>query len=188
MINEAWIFLLDVLLQPFAAILLLRFHLQWLRVPLQNPVGEFVMVMSNFIVLRVRRYVPAIRGLDSASLLLAWLAELFYLTGMMAAQGYPVGSISIGGLIILAAVKLLKISIYLLMAAVFAQAILSWINPHNPIGSVLAGITYRLLQPLRRIVPLFGAIDLSALLLFIICQLIIIVPIGLLERLALGMA
>lgn len=33
MLNEALLFLLDVLLQPFAVLLLLRFHMQWLRVP-----------------------------------------------------------------------------------------------------------------------------------------------------------
>jgi uncharacterized protein (TIGR00251 family) len=64
MLNEALLFLLDVLLQPFAAILLLRFHLQWLRAPLRNPVGEFVMILTDFLVLRVRRFIPSVRGLD----------------------------------------------------------------------------------------------------------------------------
>jgi len=59
MINEAMLFLLDVVLQSFAAILLLRFHLQWLRAPLRNPIGEFVMVFTDFIVLRARRYIPS---------------------------------------------------------------------------------------------------------------------------------
>jgi len=83
-------------------------------------------------------------------------------------------------------VKLFKISLYLLMAAVFAQAILSWVSPYNPAASLLAAVTYRFLQPLRRIVPMLGSVDLSPLLLFIICQLIVIVPIGALERIAAG--
>jgi len=87
----------------------------------------------------------------------------------------------------MATVKLLKISLYLLMAAVFAQAILSWTNPYTPVASLLAAVTQRFLQPLRRIVPLLGSVDLSPLLLFIICQLIVIVPIGALERSAAGM-
>jgi len=40
MLIEAVQFLMDTLLQPFAAILLLRFHLQWLRAPMRNPLGE----------------------------------------------------------------------------------------------------------------------------------------------------
>lgn len=187
MMNEALLFLLDVLLQPFAAILLLRFHLQWLRAPLRNPIGEFIMALTDFLVLRARRFIPALRGLDSATLLLALLAELLYLLLFLGVQGYPLHGFPLPGLLLLALVKLLKTSVYLLMAAVFAQAILSWVNPHTPVAPLLAAVTYRFLQPLRRIVPLLGSVDLSPLLLFIICQLLVIVPIGAMERIAAGM-
>lgn len=187
MLNEALLFLLDVLLQPFAAILLLRFHAAWLRAPMRNPVGEFIMALTDFLVLRARRFIPAVRGLDSATLLLALLAEMLYLTGFLWAQGYPFHAFPLPGLLFLALVKLLKISLYLLMAAVFAQAILSWVNPYTPVAPLLGAVTGRFLQPLRRIVPLLGSVDLSPLLLFIICQLIVIVPIGALERVAAGL-
>ena len=187
MLNEALLFLLDILLQPFAAILLLRFHLAWMRVPMRNPIGEFIMVLTDFVVLRTRRFVPSVRGLDSASLLLALLVEMLYLAGALWAQGYPFHGFPLPGLLIMVLVKLLKISLYLLMAAVFAQAILSWINPYSPIASLLSAVTRRYLQPLRRIVPVLGSVDLSPLLLLIICQLIVIVPIGALERIASGL-
>jgi len=186
MINEALLFLLDILLQPFAAVLLLRFHLQWLRAPMRNPIGEFIMALTDFLVLRVRRYIPAMRGLDSASLLLALLVEMLYLTGFLWAQGFPLHGFPLPGLLVLTLVKLLKISLYLLMCAVFAQAILSWVSPYTPVAALLAAITQRFLQPLRRIVPLLGNVDLSPLLLFIICQLIVIVPVNALERIAFG--
>ncbi len=184
MLNEALLFLLDVVVQSFAAILLLRFHLQWMRVPLRNPIGEFVMVFTDFLVLRARRYIPSAWGFDSATLLLAWLMETLYLTGVMWIEGYVNHSFPLPGLCFLAAVKLLKISLYLLMGAVFAQAILSWVNPHNPASSVLNVITHRFLHPLRRIVPMIGNIDLSPMLLLILCQLAIIMPIGMLDGIA----
>jgi len=187
MFNEALLFLIDVLVQPFAAILLLRFHLQWLRAPLRNPVGEFVMVFTDFLVLRVRRFIPSVWGFDSATLLLALIVEMLYLTALLWLLNNPVQGFLLPGLLVLAMVKLLKISLYLLMGSVFAQAILSWVNPHTPVAPLLTAVTWRFLQPLRRIVPVLGSVDLSALLLFIICQLIVIVPIGMLERIALGM-
>ena len=187
MFSEAMLFLFDVLVQPFAAILLLRFHLQWLRAPMRNPVGEFVMVLTDFAVLRVRRFVPAVRGLDSASLLLALSVEMLYLTGFVWVQGIPLHGFPLPGLMLLAIVKLLKISLYLLMAAVFIQAILSWVNPYTPFAPLLASITRRFLQPLRRIVPMLGNLDLSALLLFIICQLMVIVPVRMLEIFAMNL-
>ena len=184
MLREALQFLLDVLLQPFATILLLRFHLQWLRAPLRNPVGEFVMALTDFVVLRARRFIPSVRGLDSATLLLALLIEMLYLTGMLWAQGSVPHGWLLPGLLALTVVKLFKISVYLLMAAVFAQAILSWVNPHASIAPVLAAITQRFLHPLRRVIPMLGNVDLSPLLLLIICQLVLIVPVGMLELVA----
>jgi len=187
MFSEALLFLLDVLVQPFAAILLLRFHLQWLRAPMRNPVGEFVMVLTDFVVLRVRRFVPAVMGLDSATLLLALLVEMLYLTGFVWVQEFPLHGFPLQGLILLTIVKLFKISLYLLMAAVFVQAILSWVNPYTPIAPLLTAFTQRFLQPLRRVVPMLGNLDLSALLLFIICNLIVIVPVRMLEVFAMNL-
>lgn len=184
MFNEAILFLLDVLLQPLAAILLLRFHLQWLRAPLRNPIGEFVMALTDFIVLRARRLIPSAKQYDSATLLLALSIEMIYLTGSLLAQGYDFLGFPLPGLLVLAIVKLLKTSLYLLMGAVFLQAILSWVNPHSSVSPLLTAITWRFLQPLRRIVPILGSVDLSALVLFIICQLMIIVPIRIMERIA----
>lgn len=184
MLSEAILFLFDMLLQPFAAILLLRFHLQWLHAPLRNPVGEFVMVLTDFVVLRTRRYIPSFRGLDTTSLLLALLAEGLYLAGLVWVQDVPLNDFPFPGMLFLTVVKLFKISLYLLLVAVFAQVILSWVNPYTSIAPLLTAVTQRFLQPLRRILPLVGRIDLSALLLFIICQLILIVPVGMLEVLA----
>ena len=187
MLNEALLFLIDVLIQPFAAILLLRFHLQWLRAPLRNPIGEFVMVLTDFVVLRARRFIPSAWGFDSATLLLALLVEMIYLTALLWLWNVPTHGFLLPGLLLLTLVKLFKISLYLLMAAVFLQAILSWFNPHTPIAPVLNAVTWRFLNPLRRIVPVVGSIDFSALVLFIICQLIVIVPIHYLEGIAFGM-
>lgn len=187
MFNEALLFLIDVLLQPFAAILLLRFHLQWLRVPLRNPIGEFVMVLTDFLVLRARRIIPSVHGLDSATLLLALLFETVYLAALMTLLDVPTHGFPLPGLLFLASVKLLKISVYLLMGAVFIQAVLSWVNPHSAVAPILTGVTWRFLQPLRRALPPLGSVDLSALLLLILCQLIVIIPIRMLEQLALGM-
>ena len=185
MLNQALLFLLDVLLQPFAALLLLRFHLQWMRVPLRNPIGEFVMALTDFVVLPVRRVIPAVRGYDSATLLLALIFEMLYLTALIWLTDTPVHDLLLPGLLLLALVKLFKVSLYFVMAAVFIQAILSWTNPYTPIAPVLNAFTWRFLQPLRRIIPLAGSIDLSPLVLFIVCQLIVIVPVTMLENLAL---
>ncbi len=182
MLNDALRFLLDVLVQPFAAILLLRFHMQWLRAPMRNPLGELVMALTNFIVLRTRRLIPTLMGLDSATLLLAFVVEVLYLYALLGLALFPDGSFPIAGVLLLALIKLLKISIFLLMAALIVQAILSWLNPHSSIMPLLTTVTWRFVRPLQRRIPPVGNVDLSSFALIIICQLILIVPITALEN------
>ena len=184
MINQTIQFLLDVFMQGFAGVLLFRFLMQWLRAPMRNPVGEFVMAISNFAVLRARRYIPPVRKLDSSSLVLALAVEFVYLGLTLWLQGYPFVHFPLLGILALSAVKLIKISVYLLMSAVVAQALLSWVNPYTPLAPLLAAITYPFLRPLQRILPLVGNIDLSPLLLLVICQIILFAPLAMLESLA----
>lgn len=186
MMQQVALFLLDMILQPFIVILLLRFHLQWLRAPMRNQVGEFIMAISNFVVLRTRRYVPSFRGYDSATLLLAFGLEIIYmyLSEFIWLYNTP-GIINLVlGLFIIGIVKLIGMSINILLVAVIIQAVLSWFNPHTPAAPILNAITVPFLLPLRRRIPPVGNIDLSALVLIIICQLMTMVPVALLDRLA----
>jgi len=184
MLNDAMQLLLDVFVQGFAGVLLFRFLMQWLRAPMRNPVGEFIMALSDFVVLRARRFIPPMWKLDSSSFLLAFAVELIYLGLTLSLQGYPYAHFPVLGLLALSAVKLIKISIYLLMSALVAQALLSWVNPYTPLAPLLAAITQRFLRPLRRILPLIGNVDLSPLVLLVICQIILLVPLAMLESLA----
>ncbi|MCR4303880.1 MAG: YggT family protein [Gallionella sp.] len=176
--------LLDVFLQGFAAVLLFRFLLQWLRAPLRNPAGEFIMALTDFLVLRARRYIPSVRRLDSSTLLLAFFFELIYLTLTLALQGYPFERFPLPGLLALSAVSLVRLSLYFLMGALVAQAILSWVNPYTPLAPLLSAITQRFLRPLQRILPLAGNVDLSPLFLLVICQIAMSVPLAMLENMA----
>ncbi len=184
MLGETLSFLIDALVQPFAAVLLFRFHAVWLQAPMRNPIGEFLMALTDFIVLRVRRFVPRVWGLDTASLLLAFIVEFIYLSAFLWLQGYTFETFPLPGLLVWTAVKLLKISFYLLIATLLTEAILSWVNPHTPLAPMLNAVNRPFVQPLRRRIPPVGNVDLSVLVLLLICQLILIVPIGGLEQAA----
>ncbi len=184
MLNEAMLFLLDALLQPFAAILLFRFHAVWLRVPMRNPLGEFVLAITDFLVLRARRRIPAAWGLDSASLLLAFAVEFVYLAAFLGLQGYAYANFPLAGLLAWTAVKLLKFSLYLLIASLLIEAVLSWVNPRTAVAPLLAAVNRPFVQPLRRVIPQLGQFDLSILVLFLICQLALILFVAPLEQLA----
>jgi YggT family protein len=185
MLNEALQLLLDVFVQGFAGVLFFRFLLQWLRAPMRNPVGEFIMALSDFLVLPARRFIPPVWRLDSSSFLLALGAELIYLGLTLSLEGHPFEHFPLLGLLAWSTVKLIKLGVYLLMSALVAQAILSWVNPYTPLAPLLGAITQRFLRPLQRILPLIGNVDLSPLVLLVICQIILFVPLAMLESLSL---
>ncbi len=182
MLTDVLQFFLDTLVQPYAGLLLLRFHLQWLRAPVHNPLGEFVFLLTNPVVRPARRFIPPVRMLDTASILLAFLVELVFLCATLLAHGHGLGTWVLPAW---AALQLLKISIYLLMGALFLEALLSWTNPHAPFADVLGSITRPFLRPLRQLVPRRGSLDFSFLILFFLCYLIVSLPLNGLETLLL---
>jgi len=79
-------------------------------------------------------------------------------------------------------VRLLRAALWLLIIAVFAQAILSWTAPHGPFAGVLNALTFRFLAPIRRMIPpLGGTLDLSPLIVIVLAQLALMLPVPWLE-------
>ena len=88
-----------------------------------------------------------------------------------------IGGVSPGllGLTLVAAVDLLRYSLYILIGAVIIQVVFSWINPYTPVAPVLDALTRPFLRPLRRYVPPVGNFDLTPLVLIVVVQVVLIV-------------
>jgi YggT family protein len=168
------VFLVDAVASFFVFVLLARFHFQWLRVPFRNPVGEFVLATTSFMVLPVRRVIPGLAGLDLATLLLAWLVQGISLWIQTEIVGAELGAMALAGI---AAVDLLRYSLYILIFAVIVQAVLSWVNPYTPVGPAFDTITRPFLRPLRRFIQPLGGVDLTPLILLVILQ-VLLFPVG----------
>lgn len=184
MIGNALEFLVETLFGLLALAFLLRFYLQLFRAPPRNPLSHFLAALTNWAVLPARRVVPGLWGADLSSLVLAWLTTLSEQLVVLGLRGYALGAavgVSIIALALLAAVQVLKLSIYVLIVAVIAQAILSWVNPHTPVAPLLNSMTRPFLRPLQRRIPLVGGVDLSPLVVLILCQLALMVPVAWLE-------
>jgi len=89
MLSQIGLFLLDVLLLPFTGIVLLRFHAVWMGVPMRNPVGEFVMAITDFAVLPLRRNLPSLGRFDLASFVVSAALAWLYLLAALWLKGYP---------------------------------------------------------------------------------------------------
>lgn len=187
MFNQALIFLLDTLLGFFSLALLLRFYLQLLRVPFRNPLSQFLAAVSDFIVRPVRRLIPGLWGMDLATLLLAWLAQLILLAGIYALKGYnfsSVAGIAVAALGLLALVEIIKLTLYIILVAVIVQALLSWFNPHSPAAPLLDGFTRPFLGVFRKRIPPVGNVDLSPLFVLIVIQLLLLMTAGLQQEIS----
>jgi len=170
--GQIGIYLVETLFGFFVLLLLARFHFQWLRVPFRNPVGEFVLATTSWMVMPVRRVVPGLVGLDLATLLLAWVLQGLCLWAVAAMRGIDPAPLDV---IARAALDLLRYSLYILVFAILVQVLFSWINPYAPMAPVFNAITAPFLRPLRRFIPPLGGVDLTPLVLLVIIQIILIV-------------
>jgi YggT family protein len=181
MLTQIGVFLVDTVASFFVFMLLARFHFQWLRVPFRNPVGEFVLATTNWLVVPVRRVVPGLAGLDLATLILAWLVQALGLWAQAAIVGAEPSGMTIA---VIALVDLLRYSLYILVFAVIVQAVLSWVNPYTPLSPAFDALTRPFLRPLRRFVPPVGNVDLTPLILVVILYVLLIVLNHLAPRIA----
>jgi len=189
MIEGALKFLIQTLGNLFVIAVLLRFMMQLFRVPFRNPFAQFIVGITDFAVKPLRRVVPGVFGLDWACLVLACLVELVVVTSGYWLDGFPfalaggkVWPVMLG----LAVVKLLSLAIYMIIGLTLVRAVLSWVNSSNPLMPVVYELSEPFLRPLRRIVPMISNVDLTPLVLFILCQLVLMVPVLALERALLG--
>jgi YggT family protein len=188
-IAGALAFLIQTLGNLFAIAVLLRFMMQLFRVPFRNSFAQFIVALTDFAVKPLRRVVPGFMGLDWACLLLAWLVELgvvlagYWLDDFpFALAGGKVWPVMLG----LAVVRLLSLTVYLIIGLTLARAVLSWVNTNSPLAPVIYELSEPFLRPLRRIVPMVANVDLTPIVLFILCQLVLMVPILALEQALLG--
>jgi YggT family protein len=174
---QAGFFLLKSLAQFLSILLLMRFFMQLFRVSFNNQVGTFVVQLTNWAVLPLRRVLPGVFGLDLSSLLPAYLLQAIVLFAALSLQtgltvlmpGSLVVEILFGSLL-----ALLRTSIYLLIGLLILQAVLSWVNPYSPINRPINQITQVFLGPIRRVVPPIANIDLSPLIAILLAQVVLI--------------
>ncbi|MEA3119092.1 MAG: YggT family protein [Paraburkholderia sp.] len=167
-------FLLSTVFTLFGAALLLRAWMFAVRMPPYNPVGSAVTQATNWLVLPIRLAFKPTRGIDWASVVAALLASLVYVGLMVLLAGVdPLGLMPV--ILVVTLLTVAKWALNLVIWLTILLALLSWLNPRSPAMPILSQLTAPFLDPLRRILPHFGGIDLSPILLFVIVQVLLMV-------------
>jgi len=172
------IFLIDTLFSLYILAVLLRFLLQWCGADFYNPISRFLVKVTHPPLRVLRRFVPSIGKIDTSSLVLVFTLQMLADFFILLLKGV---TISIGALTILSITQLISLLINVFVFAVFARALLSWMNPgtFNAAASILATLTEPLLDICRKFIPNLGGIDLSplaALLLLQLAKMVILPP------------
>ena len=160
---------------------LLRLLLQLARADFYNPISQFVVKLSNPLVLPLRRVIPSIGRLDSATVLLALVLQFLATVIVLGLLGVPFGTPNPLIVIVWSAVGILSLVVKVYFFAILAMIIFSWIAPHShhPALALLHQLTEPAMAPLRRLLPPMGGLDLSPILAFVAINVLEIVLRGL---------
>jgi YggT family protein len=172
MVYQIVSFLLDVAAGLLAGACLLRLYMQYQRIGFGNPVGRFVFAVTDWLVLPLRKILPAIRRVDTASLVAAFLIQLARFALLWLLLGMAGSALALP---LAALFALLKLAVTALTVLVIVYAILSWVRADSPIVDVIDRLCAPLLRPFRRLIPLVGGIDLSPLAFLVLLQIVSIV-------------
>ncbi len=177
------IFIIDSLFSLYILAVLLRFLLQWCGADFYNPISQFLVKATHPPLKLLRRFVPSIGKIDTSSLVLVLSLQMLADFSILLLKGV---AISIGALTILSLTQLVSLLINIFIYAVFARAILSWMNPgtFNAASSILYSLTEPLLNLCRKFIPDLGGIDLSPLAALMLLQLAKMVMLPPLHQLA----
>jgi YggT family protein len=160
-------FLIDFVFNIYLMVVLLRLWLQFSRADFYNPFSQFVVKVTQPIVAPMRRILPSIGRLDTATLVLAVLvAGLKIVTLNLVLGGTGLDVLS---LVVVSFIIVIKEALSLVMYVLILRAIMSWVSQgNNPMELVLDQLTEPMLAPIRRRLPDMGGLDLSVMVVIVL--------------------
>jgi len=155
-------FLITTLFSLYILAVMLRFILGIARADFYNPVSQFLVRITNPLLIPMRKVIPSIGKFDTSALLLMLVLQLLSLGAILLLRG---AGVPLTTLLLAAVLELVLLAINVFIFSIIIQVILSWINPgtYNPAYALLHSLTRPVLEPIQRIIPPVSGIDLSPL-------------------------
>ena len=167
---EAIKYLLGFVFDAFLMILIMRVWLQLVKADFYNPLSQFIVKVSNPIVVPLRRIVPGFAGIDMATVLLVYLIATLKFVLLFLLSGGPIDILVAMYLGLLYAIKQTGLLLFIIM---LVMALMSWVvQGYNPTQVILHQLCEPVLRPIRRIIPNIGGLDLSILVAFLLLNVI----------------
>ncbi len=166
---EAIIYLLRFAFDALLMILIMRVWLQWVKADFYNPLSQFIVKASNPLVVPFRRIIPGFGGIDFSTIVVAYFVATlkFFTLALLAGESLGLLAFYIGLLV------LIKQAGFLLFVIMIIMAVMSWVvQGYNATLMVFSQLTEPFLNPIRRIIPSIGGLDLSMIIAFLLMNVI----------------
>ena len=171
---NAIIYIVDTLLSLALFVVLARLLLQWTRADFRNPLCQAIVRLTNPLILPLRRILPPIGKVDTASVVAVLIVATIdvAIISALSGGGFPTPYFWVQ----LVALLIARTLLWTYFWAIALYALLSLIAPggYSPMQSVLATVCEPVLRPFRRLIPSVAGLDLSPLWAGIAIQAIII--------------
>jgi YggT family protein len=156
-------YIVDTLLWLLTLAFVLRLLFQWVRADFRDPMADAIVRVTNWLIVPLRRLLPAIGRIDTATVL-AVLATAAVRTGAM----FAFAGLGLGNPIVflrITVVGLIDLILRIYLFGLLLYWLTGFVSPggNAPGTRLLAQLCEPILKPVRRVIPPIGKIDLSVL-------------------------
>ncbi len=167
-IQNALGFLVEAVLGFYLIVCTLRCIFQMFRVAFRNPISQVVVVLTNYPLKILNRFIPdafaqpftRYLSADLAAIVLILIVAILKTISLLLLSGIP---INLAGAVIFSIGEIINTVVWTLIIAILASSIISWIAPASPHPAIqiVSRISDSLLLPFRKFIPALQGIDIS---------------------------
>jgi YggT family protein len=173
-LQNVGIFLVDTLFSLYIGAVLLRLLLALARANFYNPLSQFLVKITNPVLVPMRRMIPAMGKVDTAAVVLAVGLTVIKVLLLLGLKG---GGADLFGIVVFSVLEVIRTVIHIYIFALVVQAVLSWVgNTYgNPLADLLNSLTDPLLRRIRVFVPVIGMVDLAPMVAILLLYVVLII-------------
>jgi len=166
--------LVSAIFSLYIGAVVIRLLLGFARANFHNPLSQFLVKVTNPVLVPMRRFIPSIGKIDTAAVVLAYALTVVKVTLI-----YLIirGAIMFPESLLVALGELLTTIIWVYIIALILQAVISWVGSAqgNPVAPLVNSLTNPIVRPIRKFMPLIGSIDLSPLVAILGLQILLLI-------------
>jgi YggT family protein len=168
--------LISLIIEACATILvaacLFRFYLHYLKINFApasgNPFSHFLFPLTNWLIKPLNKVIPLVGRIDLSSLLASYLLVM---TKIVILVGLSDGIFLDKQIPVIALFNLFDLALSGFIGLLLVYALFSWTKTYSPTQELFDEMIEPLLRPFRKVSPTISGVDVSALILMLLIQM-----------------